>query len=265
MLYPKVFNAHEPLFALGPEIIRKGGYVIESAIEYERLGSGSNTHLDTHIMYGINETLAISVSMPFFLSTEKLDETTGILKKSAGLGKIETNIKYLVYKDYDFGKRDQVVFIGGIRWPTVARDKDPFLENQAVDFLISAAVGREMLYSSYFGTLTYIIKTPSYNQKEGDQIMLTFAAGFRPLPIDYYKLDWVFYVEFDGILTLKETAMGIEDKNSGSIVFFVGPIVFISKKNILLKAGIQAPILEQLNDDHHKHDYRFAVGIDFHF
>ena len=228
-------HAHEPLFGLGPEIVRKGGCVIESTFEYERSGDERETVIDTDIMYGVNEKFAVSVTLPFFLNKEERDTTEPSgLKKSASLGKIETRAKYLIYKDYDYGKRDQVVLIGGVRWPTVSFEKDPFLENRTVDFVAGLAVGREMLQNSYFGTLAYVIKTTGNDRKDGDEISLTLAAGFRPEPINYYKLDWLFFLELDGVLTMKDTVASVVDTNSGGIVFFIGPTVFVSKKNILL-------------------------------
>lgn len=258
-------NAHEPLFGLGPELIRKGGYAIEGAIEYERAGDEKEMEIDTDIMYGVNEKLAVSVTMPFFLNVEERDTETGDIKKSASLGKIETRAKYLIYKNYDYGKRDQAVLIGGVRWPTVSFDKDPFLENRAIDFILAIAIGREMLRNSYFGTLAYVIKTRANGRKDGDEFTLTLAAGFRPEPVSYYNLDWLFFLEFDGVFTMKDKVNCMTDENSGGIVFYIGPTVFVSKKNILVKAGIQAPFIEKFNGCQNKHDYRLAVGLDLHF
>ncbi|QQR48723.1 hypothetical protein IPF37_04120 [bacterium] len=257
--------AHEPLFGLGPELIRTGGFAIEGEIEHEKRGYEKETTVNYDIMYGVTEYLAISAEIPFFINKEDLDEQTNQINKSAGLGKIEIRAKLRIYKDYLYGKRDQAVLIGGFRLPTVGLHKNPFLENRLLDFIIALAAGREMLKNSYFGTVAYDIKTQANGLQDGNELTLTLAAGFRPETATYYNLDWLFFIEIDGVFTAKDRSADQEDQDSGGYVFFIGPTIFASKKNILLKAGIQVPMIEHVNGQQVKHDLRFAVGLDLHF
>src|SRR3989304_8786183 len=86
----KQLYAHEPLFGLGPEVIRKGKYSIEGTLEYEKKGTEKEITFESDIMYGITESFAISVEMPVVIEKQEFDEEEENIKKSAGLGKIET-------------------------------------------------------------------------------------------------------------------------------------------------------------------------------
>lgn len=269
-------SAHEPVFGLGPELIRKGGYAIEAEIEHEIMGNDRETIFSPEIMYGVTEYFSISAEMPFFLNVEQQENGTSNTFQSSGLGKIETRAKLRIYHDYQYGQRDQIVFIGGCRLPTIdkaqdpvtglpANGKNPSLGNRSLDFVMALAAGRELLTGTYFGTLQYVINTRAYDIKEGNELTLTLAAGFRPHPISYSNLDWVFSLEFDFINTEKSRRAGLDDKDSGGCIGYLGPAVIVSKNNIALKAGIQAPIFEQVNGVQDKHDLRFAAGLDLHF
>ncbi|MBY0353516.1 hypothetical protein K2W90_04065 [Candidatus Babeliales bacterium] len=258
-------SAHEPLFGFGPDTIRKGGYAIEGEFEYERVGDERETEVAADIMYGVTEYLAVSATIPFIINKQEQENGKCEAFRSAGLGKLEARAKYRLYFDYQYGKRTQVVLIGGIRFPTVGLNKNPALGNRTMDFIVSTAAGYETLQASYFGTITYTINTRGHGQQEGNELNLTLSAGFRPEPISYYKLDWLFFLEFDLVHTAKAKIHRSKDNNSGGYVAFVGPIVFVSKENILFKAGIQAPMFEHVNGMQEKHDYRVAFGLDLHF
>ncbi len=267
---------HGPIFGLGPDLIRKGGYAIEAEIEHEIVGKERESVLNAEIIYGATEYLSISAVMPFFLNVEHQENGTSQSFKSAGLDKIETQAKLRIYHDYQYGHRDQAVIIGGIRLPTIsqAQDRDtrlpvhaknPSLGNQSLDFFIALAAGREMLQKNYFCSLQYVVNTRANHIKEGNELTLTLSTGFRPSLISYRDLDWFFSMEFNFINTEKSLKYGIPEINSGGYTGYIGPTVIVSKNNIAFKAGIQAPMFEQVNGEQDKHDLRFAAGLDLHF
>jgi len=185
---------------------------------------------------------------------------------AAGLSKIETRAKLRFYYDYQYGKRDQAVLIAGVRWPTVTLNKELKLANNSIDFVTGIAMGREALKKSYFGAISYILKTKHQSFKEGNELKATLSGGFRPLRIDFYKLDWMFFLELDGLFKAHNQKNNVDDKNSGGYVVFAGPVVVGSLQNCAFKAGVQAPIIEHLYGQQHNHHLlRFALGFDLHF
>ncbi|MBS1987744.1 hypothetical protein JST56_02005 [Candidatus Dependentiae bacterium] len=261
--------SHE-IFSLRADTVRQGGINVDTLLKYTKAGSQRELEYMNRLMYGVTEYLTLELRVPIFLE-KKVSEAApvgGLLSsfKTAGAGKIEFISKLRVFYDYGFQKRNQIILVGGVLFPTARRnltgiEKKPIIDNSSLDFVLGTAAAFETIKFYHFASLVYQINTSVRHIKEGDQLFYSYAFGFRPEMPDVDKVDWVFLIDFDGIWTQRAKVNGSKLINSGSNIIFVGPSCFRSKGNAMIKAAIQVPVAQHLNGFQEKSDFRCMLGL----
>lgn len=264
-----VLLPHE-IFSLRADIAPKEGKNVDTLIKYTKAGSQRELEYLNRIMYGVTEYLTLEMRMPVFLEKKvsEIDSIGNISNsfKAAGLGKIELISKFRLFYDYGFQKRNQIVAMGGIFFPTARRaltgfEEKPIINNSSLDFELGTAGAFETTKVYHFASLVYRFNASARHIKEGDQFFYSYAFGYRPEAPDVDKVDWVFLLDIDGIWTEKTKVNGSKIANSGGNVIFIGPSVFRSKGNAMIKAALQIPLAEHLNGSQEKNDFRFMLAL----
>jgi len=260
-------RAHE-VFTVRSDTIRKRGQDILGILRHKRKKHYQVSQFHAKIMYGFTEYLTLTARLPFYLEKRitKIDACTQekTFEKNCGAGKIDVAAKYLFWKNYGAGVRQQALLLGTIFFPTCKEDNNLLLRTdegctKSVDFQLGVAANFETLKFYSFITAFYRINTHSNQYKKGDHFIYSASVGFRPQTLVHGQVDWVFLLDFDGVYRRKDRFGCQKENNTGGNVIWAGPTVFRSLKNTMLRAGIQFPIAEHYNGTQEKYCYRAAL------
>jgi hypothetical protein len=160
------------------------------------------------------------------------------------------------------GASNQAALHAGIKFPTGDREENR--GSGATDYFIGLSVGRESRRHYFFGAVRYRINGTINKINIGNQFEFDAAYGIRPWKLEYRQPDAVFLVEFIGALMEKNSMNAQSDPNSGSKVFSIAPGLLFSYRNVMLKAGIKIPVLEDLNGLQETPDTEYVFGLEFH-
>lgn len=251
--------AHEPVFGLGPETIYKGGFGIETELEYEKTHSERKSSLHEEIIYGLRENFSLTLSIPFILEKNVSGST------SSGLGDVALRGKFRFYKKDDLGAQNKVALFGGIKFPFGNKDKKPSIATSSFDYLLGITAGYESLKWYYFGTMRYWFNNKDSIREKGDVFLYDMAVGLRPVLREYYESDIVFLLELNGEHRSKDKVSHLEDKDSGGNILYLGSTFLWSYRNWMIKGGIQVPVYQDLNGGQEKEDFRSVLAVEVHF
>ena len=259
--------AHEPIFGLGPHVIYKGGVGVEVEIDGERSSGNQKTKrelaINTEIIYGITADLAATLVIPGIL--DKVNETETEYQSSSGFGDLSLRLKYRFWRRDTPGTQDSAAIILGGKFPTGDENEKPKLGSVSTDLLFGLAVARESRRWYYFGDFRYRLNTEDDQFKVGDKIFADAAIGIRPWPTEYLEPDWVFLVETNWETQQRNELFGRDVSDSGGNSLFISPAFFFTYRNLAVKGGVQVPIYQNLYGNQPDIDYRFALGVEYHF
>ncbi len=273
--------AHEPIFSLGPETIFKGGVGTEFEGEYFKksklLKDGSKISdpldreksglkLNTEIIYGVTQDIALTIKIPYLFLERK--ETSGgerIKKTSSGVGDIVLRSKYSLYEKQMPGASLGLSSIVGIKLPTGDETGDPALGTGSVDFFGGLTAGYESRRWYAFSDLRYRVNTEANNVRNGNLIYYNIVFGIRPFLTEYTQPDLVLIVEFNGEYSEKDKVSGAKDPDSGGNTISVSPGMLLSYRNVMLKAGVKIPVSQELNGTQLGTDYEAVTAVEIHF
>ena len=193
-----------------------------------------------------------------------------------GVGDIVLFAKYRFYKKDYFLRSRQFAFQVGLKLPTGADDlKDdqgkrfaqPLqLGSGSVDyrFILTFTEARNRLV--FTGDSGYSFKAEANNFEFGDVFTYDFAVKFRAHPSTYtdkYPVhDLFIFLEVNGLVSQKSKINGGKNSDSGGHQIFLAPgFQFFPFENILFEAGIQIPILEDLNGTQLGTDFNLRTGL----
>lgn len=264
-LYPQRLFSHE-LFSLRAQIARTGGFNFDGLIHQTKQSHQRETDFLASFMYGFNQFITGELRIPIKLDNIVYETSTQQTFKAQGLDKVHLLGRFRIYKNYKHAKRYQIVVIPGIFFPTASgkltpQENIPLIASKSVDFLLGIAGAFETLKWYHFAGFNYKINTQAKKLRQGNVFLYSYAIGYRPVPPEASKPDWVFLWEIDGILKEKDHYHGVKNNNSGSNIIFTGPALFCSLDNVMLKADIQFPAFQHLNGKQERFDWRGTLGI----
>jgi len=263
---PTNLFAHEPIFGLGPHVVFKNGFGIETEYESERMSAGSETEkrtsFHTEIMYGVTGDLAVTLSVPTILG-RTVGEAVGNIPRT-GLGDISLRTKYRFWRVDRPGIQDAAAVIFGLKLPTGDYENTPPLGSGSTDVLFALAAARESRRWYYFGNVRYRLNTNGSTMQFGNRFLADVAFGVRPWLTEYLKPDLVVMVEANWESLQRNKINGTELRDSGGEMLFISPGFFLTLRNWAFKGGIQFPVNQELNGPQAKTDYRFALAIEIH-
>ena len=97
----------------------------------------------------------------------------------------------------------------------------------------------------YFVSARYRFNVESNNTKPGDRLHLDAAYGIRPVLRGLEETDIVYFFELNYLHENEAELSGLANFNSGGDFLFFSPEVLISPTNrVMLRGGVQIPILQ---------------------
>jgi len=231
--------AHDPIYGHGPDVLFKGGLALGFTLK-SGLGFLQNEY---ELGYGINSKWTISTTLPFSNEAGSYD-----------LGGIGIKSKYRFYVDYNKGSMIEFAAIGSYEY-----SKDNFTP----DVLnIGLASGRESVEWYWFASVLYTGKITNYFLKPGDEINYDLTFGYRLNQINYYKPDYVIFIEFIGKHQFSTKINDSDIAKSGGNSWAIAPTLMFTYRNYALRAGVEFGLGE--SDYIKRPETNFKVSIEMH-
>lgn len=240
-----------PTFSFGQNIIDQGAMLfIEGVVQVKGCNLNFVT-VFTQLLYGITDDLSLFIdlhSVPHFISD-------GFI--STGLGDLNVQLEYAFFEKKTATSTAQSTLVTAVSLPTGSAEKNPSTGLGAPGFFLGVTF-------SYLSTKWYafaddgiLLTTRNKGIKFGNQFFYEFGLGHNlGNPGGCILLG---LLEFNGFWTNKNRIKCIINPNSGGNMIFLGPSIFLSSERFILQAGIQFPILQQLNGIQNKAKFRTLI------
>lgn len=260
-LLPNLSLAHEPIFMVSPEAPGKGAFDLHTSIESVKRGNEREFELEQEITYGISRDLAVKFSVPF-VRQEMI--TSLEQNEKNGLGDPAITLKWRFW-DRDLPRVKYST--SAILQSTIPVGRgDGRLGRDKPDILTGLTHGREGLYWYYFVDTRYLYRVENNATKPGDKLYLDAAYGLRPELRGLEETDIVFFFELNYLHEYRAELNGIDNPDSGGDFVFFSPEILISPTNrIMLRGGVQIPIIQSLNGVQEAKDYTLKLIAEFRF
>ncbi len=241
--------AHEPIFGLGPHTMYQYGYAF--SLELERGDQGWGNQLE--LLYGVTPDFSLTVVGPWLYADEQ---------RGAGFGDMVVRGKYRFFRQDMYRASRQAALHGGIKFPSGNRDRQ--LGSGTTDFFVGASFGYESRRSYFFSGIRYHRNGTWQGFDRGDALRYNLAVGIRPWQLEYHQPDPVFILEVNGGINGRNKMSGQTISQSGGRYLSVGPGLLFSYRNIMYKAGVSVPVVQQFNDASRKASTEFLLAIEVH-
>lgn len=249
----QMVQAHDPIFGLGPHVLFKDGIEIAADIESEKAGAEKEQVLALELAYGITGDWAIGVGIPY-----KFKQEAGV--STSGSGAIAFFTKYRFWREDSLAlQRSSAVFL-----KVITNTADKKFSKGSSDMILGLTYGYEGRKWYRWASIRYRLNGTNNGIDRGDKILIDFVGGVRPDPRGYLESDTVWLLELNGEFGKKARSNGAIDANSGGNEWFISPGIFWTKRNFAVKAGLQIPILSDLNGTQDKSNYRAKVSFEWH-
>lgn len=250
--------AHDPIFGLGPHVLYKGGVEIAPEARLEEKGNERKAELGVQLTYGLTGDWAAGIELPY---TWKDDGS----KTASGAGDVRLFTKYRFWRNDSLGVQESAAALLKVKTNTGDDNSTPSIGTGSTDTILGLAYGYESRKWYRWASLRYRRNGENdAGMRRGDKIRFDLVGGIRPTPTGYLEPDTVWLLELNGEYARRTELNGTDLSNSGGTEWFLSPGIFWTKRNFAVKAGVQVPIISNLNGDQDETDYRTKVVLEWH-
>ncbi len=248
---PTTGFGHDPVFGLGPHVLFKGGIEIAPEFYFGRAGGVAGIE----ISYGITGDWAAGITLPYVRQ-----RATGSAESGQGDAVLFT--KYRFWRDDAPGVQQSMSLAYRLKTNT----GDDAVGTGSTDHVFGLAYGYESRKWYRWAALRYRINNRNdAGLQRGNRMLVDLVGGYRPTLSGYREPDTVWLLELNGELTQRAELNGNTLANSGGDQWFVSPGIFWTLRNFAIKAGVQIPLVNQLNGNQSDTDYRAKLVLEWHF
>lgn len=129
-------------------------------------------------------------------------------------------------------------------------------------FNLGLTAGREAIEWYWFASAVYTGKVTNSDLKPGNEINYDLTFGYRVNKSNYYKPDFVFFLEFLGKHHFTSKLNGDTIGKSGGNAWAVAPTAMFTYRNYALRTGVEFGIGD--NGYITKPGTNFKIGIEMH-
>lgn len=256
-------GAHNPIFAPGAHVHAKGGHEVSVGYHRDRAsGNGENEteqELSLEYEYGVTADWTVAVEVPFV--RKKLNGNG-----STGLGDIQLSTKYRFLRIDKPGAQFSTAVLFKAKLPTGDDNAGPRLGSGSADFVGGLTHSLESRRWYYTTTMRYRLNTEGGGGLEkGDKVLLDLVGGVRPVLTEYREADTVLFLELNWEQAARDTLAGADVTDSGGWKLFLSPGVFWTYNVYAITAGVQIPVVENLNGVQPSTDYRYKITAKYEF
>lgn len=250
--------AHDPIFGIGPHVLFKNGVELAADIQSDKTDNESKQAVAFDIKYGITGDWAIGFNLPY-----RFRELAG--NKSNGKGDYAVSTKYRFWRKDSLGLQQSAAVLLKILPDSADKNKQPALDKGTSDTIVGLTYGYEgrRWYRWVSGRYRNNSKTKSGFHR-GHKSLIDFVIAYRPTLTNYRDPDTVWLLELNGEFSGPAEQNAVSQQNSGGKEWFIAPGIFWTKRNFAIKAGVQLPVMSDLNGAQVKSTYRTKVTFEWH-
>ena len=254
-VWPGITAAHDPVFGLGPHVLYKDGYEVHLGLDQSSQSVGNVSDLEMAFMYGLTGDWAVGIEVPLVSREAGMTETTGF-------DHFALQTKYRFWRDDSLGTQSSMAILA----KAIVTEDDTTSTARRTDALLGLTYGYESRKWYRWAAVRYLRRAdvaPGFSP--GDRTLIDLVGGIRIHPSGYYEPDTVWMLELNGELTDRSRQGGAALVNSGGEQWFVSPGMMWTYRNFAVKAGVQVPLIDNLNGDQAQDDYRARLELEMHF
>lgn len=253
-LFSPLALAHDPVFGLGPHVLFKDGLEIAPEIHQSKNGNKRDTELGAEITYGLTGDWAAGIEAPY------VSQSDGS-QSERGQGDLRIFTKYRFWRKDGPGLQQSMSLALKLKTDTASNN----LGTGTTDSILGLTYGYEGRKWYRWAAARYRFNnTNDAGLKRGNTLLLDLVAGIRPHQSGYMEPDTVWLIELNGELGQQAELGGNNLANTGGSEWFVSPGIFWTKRNFAIKAGVQIPLISNLNGNQIKSDYRAKLVLEWH-
>ena len=250
--------AHDPIFAIGPHVLFKGGIEISPDMHLAEAGDSSATETGLNITYGLTGDWAAGIELPY------VDKESGPVSAS-GRGDIKLFTKYRFWRSDSLGVQESAAVLLKVKLDTADDDAKPALGTGATDAILGLTYGYEGRKWYRWASIRYRLNgTNDAGLQRGEKVLFDLVGGVRFRPTGYLEADTVWLLELNGEYGDRADINGTSVANTGGTEWFISPGIFWTKRNFAIKAGVQIPIASSLNGAQDESDLRANLTLEWH-
>ena len=254
MIFSGLVQAHDPVFGLGPHVLFKGGYEVAPELYTAKKGDKRESELGVELTYGLSGDWAAGIEVPY------VNQSVGNSSDS-GQGDVRLFSKYRFWRQDGPGLQQSLSLVVKLKTDTA----ESHLGTGTTDGIVGLSYGYEGRKWYRWAAARYVINdTNDAGLQRGNKLLLDLVGGIRPTQNSYREPDTVWIIELNGELDQHAEFNNINLANSGGDEWFVSPGIFWTQRNFAIKAGVQIPIISQLNGNQTKSDYRAKLVLEWH-
>jgi len=248
--------AHDPVFALGPHVLFKGGVEIAPQVITANDEDDRDTETSVELTYGLTGDWAAGMELPYV-------DKSGI-NDNSGFGDIKLFTKYRFWRRDSLGVQQSAAVLAKVKFDTNAGGLPP-LGSGSTDGIFGLAYGYESRKWYRWVSARYRINGEnSMGLQSGNKLFIDLVGGIRLNPTAYDEPDTVWMLELNGEYTERSGLQGVSVSNSGGTEWFISPGIFWTLRNFAVKAGVQIPLASDLNGNQPDTDYRARLVLEWH-
>lgn len=249
-------NAHDPIFAIGPHTLFKGGVETALSINRSEKSTTQETLFDWNVSYGITGDWVAGIEIPYAI--KKSNSVT-----ENGFDDVKLFTKYRFWRNDSLGVQETAAALLKLDLDSANEN----VSNGAIDTIMGLTYGYESRKWYRWAAARYRMNGKNdAGINRGNKWLGDLVVGIRPWPVvDYYKPDTVVMLELNAEYTEKSETNGLSLTNTGGTELFISPGIFWTLRNFAIKSGVQIPIYDDLNGAQTASDYRANLTFEFHF
>ena len=253
-LIPQWVQAHDPVFGLGPHVLYKDGIEFSPEFEMGKSGNEKEQSLSAELTYGLTGDWALGIDLPYL-------EKSNVGNTEQGMGDLSIFTKYRFWRQDSPGLQQSLSMLFKVKTNTGNKN----VVSNAIDGIAGLAYGYEGRKWYHWGAMRYRINgTNDFGIHRGNKLLFDLVGGIRPHQTAYTEPDTVWLLELNGEFSQKSTYNGVDLSNTGGSEWFVSPGIFWTVRNFAIKAGVQIPVISQLNGNQDPSDYRAKLVLEWH-
>ncbi len=230
--------AHEPLFAIGPHVLFKGGFAPQITLFS---GNGDAVETEYSLGYGITRNWTI------------IGETAFENDGSYQLNRLSLKQKYRFFSYFKPGLSREI--------SAVANVAVPIRFGQPTVVEVGVTGGQEARRWYWFFAARYSMNFTNQDIKPGNMFRYSATLGYRPFNTGYYKPDLVIFLEGTGNFQQKSKQDNDIFTTSGGQTWEIAPTFVLTYRNVALRGGVQFGLADSGYIKAPKVNYKLAVEL----
>lgn len=246
------------LVSFGENIVDKDTVQLFLFGDFYNRHKGYFIDLIPSILWGVSDQFSIFFNVPIAPQYKERNN------RSSGLEDVFVQFEYVFYNKESRCYTNQATVVFNVTFPTGSSRVKPPTGFGAPSCLIGGTYNHTAIDWLYFGAIGSILTSSTKEcTKLGSQLLYEFGFGHNiPSPKGWI---YAWMVEFDGVYALRNRMQGQIDPNSGGVIIFATPSIWISSEKIVFQLGAGCPVYQRLYGNQIRYTYQVVFNLGYTF